>query len=101
MLADWMTSPRNPFFARRWPTALWAHFFGIGLVDPVDEFWRRQSGQPSRMLDDLAQAFIAPTSTPSFSSEPSPRRRAYQPTSDITTRARKTRACSAACRSRV
>src|SRR5262245_60016356 len=38
VLADWMVSPKNPFFARAAANRLWEHFFGIGLVDPVDDF---------------------------------------------------------------
>ena len=36
-LADWMTAPDNPYFARAAVNRLWAHFFGTGLVDPVDD----------------------------------------------------------------
>ena len=36
-LADWVTSADNPYFARAAANRMWAHFFGVGLVDPVDE----------------------------------------------------------------
>ena len=36
-LADWVTAPQNPFFARAAVNRLWAYFFGTGLVDPVDD----------------------------------------------------------------
>jgi hypothetical protein len=36
-LADWLTSPKNPYFARAITNRLWANFFGVGLVEPVDD----------------------------------------------------------------
>ncbi|GIW94819.1 MAG: S-layer protein [Pirellulaceae bacterium] len=36
-LADWMTSPSNPYFARAITNRVWANFFGVGLVEPVDD----------------------------------------------------------------
>jgi hypothetical protein len=37
ILADWMTSPENPFFARAIANRIWAHYFGRGLIEPVDD----------------------------------------------------------------
>ena len=37
VLADWITSTSNPFFARSIANRVWAHFMGSGLVDPVDD----------------------------------------------------------------
>lgn len=55
VLADWMASPRNPFFARNIANIMWAHFFGVGIVDPVDDV--RVSNPPSNpeLLDALAK----------------------------------------------
>jgi hypothetical protein len=36
-LADWLTSPDNPAFARNFGNTVWAHFFGRGIVEPVDD----------------------------------------------------------------
>jgi hypothetical protein len=59
-LADWMTSAENPFFARAAANRLWAHFFGIGIVEPVDGFGSEEH-LPSHpeLLDDLTKAFVA------------------------------------------
>ncbi len=53
-LANWMTDPQNPFFARALANRMWAAFFGKGIVDPVDDF--RISNPPSNpeLLDALA-----------------------------------------------
>ena len=37
VLASWITSPENPFFATSIANRVWAHFFGIGIVNPVDD----------------------------------------------------------------
>jgi len=36
-LADWLTSPANPYFARAIVNRIWANFYGVGLVDKVDD----------------------------------------------------------------
>lgn len=36
-LAQWLTSPENPYFRRAIANRVWANFFGVGLVEPVDD----------------------------------------------------------------
>ncbi|MCB1063805.1 MAG: DUF1549 domain-containing protein [Verrucomicrobiae bacterium] len=36
--ATWMTSPKNPRFTRVIANRLWKKAFGIGLIEPVDEY---------------------------------------------------------------
>jgi WD40 repeat protein/mono/diheme cytochrome c family protein len=57
-LADWMTDPKNPYFARAIANRIWAAFFGKGIVDPVDDF--RLSNPPSNpaLLDALAEELV-------------------------------------------
>lgn len=57
-LAGWMLDPANPFFARAAANRMWSHFFGRGIVDPIDDF--RLSNPPSNptLLDEIAQEFI-------------------------------------------
>jgi hypothetical protein len=56
-LADWLTKPENPFFARVMVNRIWAEVMGRGIVEPVDDF--RQSNPPSipALLDKLAADF--------------------------------------------
>ena len=56
-LADWLTSAKNPFFARNLANRMWAHFFGYGLLDPLDE--PGENNQPSHpeLLEELGKAF--------------------------------------------
>jgi hypothetical protein len=55
---DWMTGPKNPFFAKTVANRYWAHFFGRGIVDPLDDM--RVTNPPSNpeLLDALAQNLI-------------------------------------------
>jgi Protein of unknown function (DUF1553)/Protein of unknown function (DUF1549)/Bacterial Ig-like domain (group 2) len=36
-LANWMTGPENPYFATAIVNRLWSHYFGRGLVEPIDD----------------------------------------------------------------
>jgi hypothetical protein len=58
VLADWITAPDNPFFARAAVNRLWGQFFGVGLVDPVDDFRDDNPASDPELLDDLARAFV-------------------------------------------
>ncbi|MFN4260560.1 MAG: DUF1549 and DUF1553 domain-containing protein [Gemmataceae bacterium] len=57
ILAAWMTSADNPYFARAAVNRLWAHFFGIGLIEPVDEPGDDNPPSHPELLDELAQQF--------------------------------------------
>ena len=58
-LAEWLTAPENPYFARAICNRVWGHYLGVGLVDPVDDM--RATNPPSNpeLLDALAQDFVA------------------------------------------
>jgi hypothetical protein len=58
VLAHWITDQRNPWFAQAAVNRLWDHFFGRGLVNPVDHL--DTAGPPSQpeLFDLLAQQFI-------------------------------------------
>lgn len=45
ILAQWLTSPENPYFATNIANRVWAHFFGRGIVEEVDDV--RVSNPPS------------------------------------------------------
>lgn len=36
-LANWLTAKENPFFSRSITNRVWANFFGVGLVEAVDD----------------------------------------------------------------
>ncbi len=57
-LADWLTSPVNPYFTKAVVNRVWAAFMGTGLVEMVDDL--RVSNPPSNgpLLDALAAFLI-------------------------------------------
>jgi hypothetical protein len=57
-LAAWVTDARNPFFARAVANRIWAHFFGRGLVDPVDDFRETNPASDEPLLLALARSLV-------------------------------------------
>jgi len=57
VMADWLASPQNPYFATNLSNIVWAHFFGKGIIDPVDDV--RVSNPPvnQALLETLGQRF--------------------------------------------
>ena len=59
VLANWLTSPANPYFSRAITNRVWANFMGVGLVEKVDDL--RLTNPPSHpelfqlLADDLAK----------------------------------------------
>ncbi len=45
VMAEWLTSPENPYFSTSIANRVWAHFMGVGTVDPVDDI--RVSNPPT------------------------------------------------------
>ncbi len=58
-LVDWLVSPDNPYFHRAAVNRIWGELFGVGIVDPVDDF--RATNPPSNpeLLDALVAEFRA------------------------------------------
>lgn len=57
-LFNWMKSPDNPFFTRSLVNRIWAHYTGIGLVNPVDDFSLGNPPSNEKLLDALAKDFL-------------------------------------------
>ncbi|MEC7980239.1 MAG: DUF1553 domain-containing protein [Planctomycetota bacterium] len=56
-LADWLTSPENPFFAKAIVNRLWKSLMGRGLVEPVDDFRSTNPATHPKLLELLAEDF--------------------------------------------
>ncbi|HUR53899.1 MAG TPA: DUF1549 domain-containing protein [Gemmataceae bacterium] len=56
-LATWLTNPSNPFFGRNLANRMWAHFFGYGILDPVDEPGENNLPTHPELLDAIGKAF--------------------------------------------
>jgi hypothetical protein len=57
-LFAWMRSPDNPYFARSFVNRIWGHYFGVGVVHPVDDFSLANPPSNARLLDALAKEFV-------------------------------------------
>lgn len=58
VLAKWISSKDNPYFAENFANRIWAHFFGKGIVDEIDDF--RISNPPSNqeLLKELSRKLV-------------------------------------------
>ena len=58
VLADWITAPSNPYFARATVNRIWHEYFNTGIVEPFDDFRSTNVPTNRELLDRLAQHFI-------------------------------------------
>jgi hypothetical protein len=58
VLANWIASPDNPFFARAAVNRYWYHLFGRGIVEPVDDFRSSNPASHPELFDALAADFV-------------------------------------------
>jgi hypothetical protein len=57
VLADWMTSDDNPYFAKAAVNRIWGELMGRGVVDPVDDLRATNPPTNPALLDALAEEF--------------------------------------------
>jgi len=57
VLADWLASPENPYFSRNIVNVVWQHFFGVGIIDPVDDVRISNPASNPELLTALAENF--------------------------------------------
>ena len=58
VLARWLTSPENPYFARNIANIVWAHFMGRGIIEPVDDVRISNPSSNPELLDALAAKLV-------------------------------------------
>jgi hypothetical protein len=58
-LFEWMRSPDNPYFARSFANRVWGHYFGVGIVHPVDDFSLANPPSNEQLLTALAHELTA------------------------------------------
>jgi len=56
--AAWLTSSKNPFFARGLVNRFWSYFFHRGIIDPVDDIRSTNPPINPALLDALTADFI-------------------------------------------
>ena len=57
-LAEWMTRPDNPYFARATANWAWAQFFGRGIAEPADDLSKSNPPVHPKLLDAIARHFV-------------------------------------------
>jgi hypothetical protein len=57
VLAEWLASPQNPYFATNLANIVWAHFFGRGIVEPVDDVRVSNPASNPELLETLGRKF--------------------------------------------
>ena len=58
-LADWLTAPNNTYFTRTIANRIWASFFGIGIVNSVDDLRTSNPASNEALLTALADHLAA------------------------------------------
>ena len=56
--ANWLTSSENRYFLRATVNRIWQHFFGRGLVEPVDDMRQTNPASNEALMAALIQDFI-------------------------------------------
>ncbi len=57
VLADWISSPENPYFAKNLGNIVWSHFFGRGIVEPVDDVRISNPSSNPELIEELGKKF--------------------------------------------
>jgi hypothetical protein len=83
-LAEWLTSADNPFFAKAIANRMWGHFFGLGIIDPVDDFGEANAPSHPELLDELGRAVVKHNFDLQFLIRAITASRTYQRTSRMT-----------------
>ena len=59
VLAEWLASEENPYFATNLSNLIWAHFFGMGIIDPVDDVRISNPASNPELLAELGKRFTS------------------------------------------
>ena len=57
LLAKWLASPENPYFATNLANIVWAHFFGQGIIEPEDDVRVSNPASNPELLQELGKKF--------------------------------------------
>ncbi len=57
-LMDWLRASDNPFFAKAIVNRMWAHYFGVGIVNPPDDMNAANPPSNPALLDWVAKDFL-------------------------------------------
>lgn len=59
VLAEWLTTPENPYFAKAMVNRTWGLLFGRGFVNPIDNMVPEMAASHPELLERLSREFAA------------------------------------------
>ncbi|MDA0834853.1 MAG: DUF1553 domain-containing protein [Planctomycetota bacterium] len=57
-LADWLTSPENPYFTRAIVNRVWANYMGVGIVESIDDLRLTNPPSNEKLLSALCDYLV-------------------------------------------
>ncbi len=57
VMAQWLASPENPYFATNLANIVWGHFFGAGIINEVDDVRISNPASNQELLNELGKRF--------------------------------------------
>ena len=57
VMANWLASPENPYFAKNLGNIVWNHFFGQGIINEVDDVRISNPAVNAELIDALGEKF--------------------------------------------
>ncbi len=57
-LANWLTSPSNPYFAKSYVNRMWGYLLGKGLIEPIDDIRAGNPASIPELLSYLENRFV-------------------------------------------
>ena len=57
LLAKWLASPDNPYFATNLANRVWQHFFGVGIIEEADDVRISNPSSNPELLTELGKRF--------------------------------------------
>ncbi len=58
VMAEWLTGPDNPYFSANLANMVWSHFFGMGIIDPVDDVRVSNPATNPELLEALGKKLV-------------------------------------------
>ncbi|HEY2787744.1 MAG TPA: DUF1549 domain-containing protein [Fimbriiglobus sp.] len=58
-VAKWITSPKNPYFAKSYANRIWSYLTGTGVIEPVDDIRAGNPPTNPELLDRLTSEFVS------------------------------------------
>jgi hypothetical protein len=59
VMAEWLTSSENPYFSTSIANRVWAHFMGVGIVEPVDDIRVSNPATNPELFQELGDKLAA------------------------------------------